>query len=334
MKQEYFREAPPVIQEFLGYMNNIKGRSGLSVDEYYRDLRTFFRFIIKERDATLENIPIEEIDISPVCTSFIETITFADILLFLNYCQNERKNSSVTRARKVSSLKNFFQYMTVKTHKLSYDPTAELDMPSKPKRIPKYLTLEEGLALLQAVDGEFKDRDYCILIFFLNCGMRVSELCGINLNDINSDHMLKIRGKGNKERILYLNEACMQALNKYLLVRPIDGIKDKNALFISRKHCRITPRGVQYMLEGYLRKIGIDGQGFSPHKLRHTAATLMYQEGGVDVRTLQAILGHSNLGTTQIYTHVADKQVIEGLKANPFGKRDKGTVSNTTEGDT
>ena len=325
MKREYFKEAPPVMQEFLGYMNNIKGRSDLSVDEYFVDLRIFFRFMLKEKNPLFSDTEIDTIDISTVDIPFIQTITFSDILLFLNYCKNDRENSVVTRARKTSTLKTFFHYLTVKTHKLSYNPTEELDAPKKPNKVPKYLTLEEGLRLLQAVDGEYKERDYCILIFFLNCGMRISELCGINLNDINSDHMLKIRGKGNKERTLYLNNACVEALEKYMMVRPVDGIRDKNALFISRKNCRITPRGVQHMLDGYLKKIGMSGQGVSPHKLRHTAATLMYQNGGVDVRTLQAILGHSNLGTTQIYTHVADKQVIEGLKANPFGNKIEGT---------
>ncbi len=320
MNQDYFREAPPVIQEFLAYMGNVRGRSGLSVDEYYRDLRTFFRFILKERGMVPEDAESEDIDISSVNIDFIKTITFTDILLFLNYCQDDRNNSAVTRARKTSSLKNFFRYLTVKVNKLAYNPTEALDSPKKPKKMPKYLTLEESLKLLEAIDGEYKERDYCMMIFFLNCGMRISELCGINLSDINSEHMLKIRGKGNKERVLYLNNACVSALNDYLEVRPVDGVKDKDALFISRKKCRITPKGVQYVLSRNLQKIGLDGQGYSPHKLRHTAATLMYQKGGVDIRTLQAILGHSNLGTTQIYTHVADEQVIEGLKANPLAE--------------
>lgn len=320
LNQDYFREAPPIIQEFLAYMGNVRGRSELSLDEYYLDLRIFFRFIMKERGMVPENTKFDDINISVVDIDFIKTITFTDILLFLNYCQNDRTNSAVTRARKTSSLKNFFHYLTVKVNKLTYNPTEALDSPKKPKKMPKYLTLEESLQLLEAIDGEYKERDYCMMIFFLNCGMRISELCGINLSDINSEYMLKIRGKGNKERILYLNNACVSALNDYLAVRPIDGIKDKNALFISRKKCRITPKGVQYILSRHLKKIGLDGQGFSPHKLRHTAATLMYQKGGVDIRSLQAILGHSNLGTTQIYTHIADEQIIEGLKANPLAK--------------
>ncbi len=319
MKQEYLKEAPPIIQEFLAYMENVRGRSGLTVDEYYRDLRTFFRFILKEKgEAVPDSIKPNEIDISCVDIEFIKKITFTDILLFLNYCRIDRKNSAATISRKTSSLKSYFRYLTLKVNKISNNPTEALDPPKKPKTVPKYLTLEESLRFLESIDGKYKERDYCMMIFFLNCGMRISELCGINLSDINNENMLKLRGKGNKERVLYLNNSCVSALNDYLKVRPTENVKDKNALFISGRNCRITPKGVQYVLDKRLQKIGLDGQGYSPHKLRHTAATLMYQKGNVDIRTLQAILGHSTLSTTQIYTHIADDQVIEGLKANPL----------------
>ena len=321
MNYGYFREAPPVIQEFMAYMDNVKGRSGLSVDEYYRDLRTFFRFILQERGKVGKDVDFQEIDISCVDLDFVRTITFADILLFMNYCQTQRDNNADTRARKTSTLKGFFGYLTDKVHKLEENPVKALDSPKKPKKLPKYLTLEESLKLLSAVDGTHKERDYCILTFFLNCGMRVSELVGINLSDINSENMLKIRGKGNKERLLYLNGACVDAMEKYMQVRDTEGVKDKDALFISQKKCRMTQRAVQELVEKYLEKIGLDGKGYSPHKLRHTAATLMYQKGGVDIRTLQVILGHTNLGTTQIYTHVAEEQVISGLNANPLAKK-------------
>ena len=318
MSYNIFKEAPPVIRDFLNYIGNIKGRSDLTVDEYYRDLRTFFRFIIKDRGLIKDDVDIDDIDISCVDLEMVKSVTFSEILLFLNYCKDERGNNASTRSRKTTSLKDFFHYMTVKTHMLSYNPTEELEAPKKGKKIPKYLTLEDSLRLLQAVDGEFKERDYCILVFFLNCGLRLSELVGINLSDINSEYMLTVRGKGNKERTLYLNDACINALKEYLKVRPVNGIADKNALFISRKNCRITNKGVYHMVNHYLEKIGLGNQGYSPHKLRHTAATLMYQKGGVDLRTLQAILGHSNLGTTQIYTHIADEQIAKGLNANPL----------------
>ena len=318
MSYTIFKEAPPVILEFLNYIGNVKGRSDLTVDEYYRDLRTFFRFLIKDRGLVKDDIPVDDIDISSVDLAMIESVTFSEIILFLNYCKDERNNTAATRARKTSSLKDFFNYLTIKVHKLSHNPTEELEAPKKGKRLPKYLTLEESLNLLKAVDGEFKERDYCILIFFLNCGLRLSELVGINLSDINSEYTLKIRGKGNKERMLTLNPACVNALKEYLKVRPTNAITDKNALFISRKRCRMTNKGVSHMVNHYLEKIGLGNQGYSPHKLRHTAATLMYQKGGVDIRTLQAILGHSNLGTTQIYTHIADEQIEKGLNANPL----------------
>ena len=315
-----FKEAPPVILDFLNYMSNVLGRSDLTVDGYYRDLRTFFRFIIKDRGLLENDIPVDDIDISGVDLEMAGSVSFSEIILFLNYCKDERENAAATRARKTSSLKDFYKYLTVKTHKLSHDPTEELEAPRKGKKLPKYLTLEESLKLLEAVEGEFKARDYCILVLFLNCGLRLSEMVGINLSDINSENMLRIRGKGNKERALNLNPACVSALKEYLKVRPVNGIRDKNALFISRKNCRMTSKGVYHMVNHYMAKIGLENQGYSPHKLRHTAATLMYQKGGVDVRTLQAILGHSNLGTTQIYTHIADEQIEKGLNANPLAK--------------
>ena len=318
MKAFVLKEAPPIIREFLEYTANVKGRGDLTVEEYYRDLRTFFRFLIKDRGLVKGDAEIDSIDISMVDQEMVESVTFSEIVLFLNYCKEDRSNAAATRARKTSSLKDFYHYLTVTTKRIRSNPTEALQAPKKPKKLPKYLTLEDSLRLLQAVEGEYKERDYCILVFFLNCGMRLSELVGINLSDINSEYVLKVKGKGNKERILYLNKACVDALNEYLKVRPVDGIRDKNALFISRKRCRMTGKGVYHMVNHYLEKIGLGNQGYSPHKLRHTAATLMYQKGGVDIRTLQAILGHENLGTTQIYTHIANEQVEKGLNANPL----------------
>ena len=318
MEYDILKQAPSVIQEFLIYIGNVKGRSDLTVEEYFRDLRTFFRFLIKDRGLINKDIDIDEIDISSVDIEMIGSVTFTEIIMFLNYCKDERENNAATRARKTSCLRDFFGYYAVKVHKIDHNPTDALEAPKIAKKLPRYLTLEESLKLLESVDGEFKERDYCILVFFLNCGMRISELVGINLSDINSEYLLRIRGKGNKERTLYLNDACVNALKDYLRVRPVEGIKDKNALFISRKRGRISRKGVYHMVNHYLEKIGLGDQGYSPHKLRHTAATLMYQKGGVDIRTLQAILGHSNLGTTQIYTHIADDQIKNALNSNPL----------------
>lgn len=321
MKAEFLQEAPPIIRDFLTYMDNVQNKSSLTVDEYYRDLRTFFRYIIKQRGLVSKETEIDDIDISKVDLEMVKSITFTDIIMFLNYCKIERKNEAATMARKTTTLKRYFNYLTVKVGKLYQDPTEALEAPKKGKKMPKYLTLEDSLRLLQAVEGNYKERDYCILVFFLNCGMRLSELIGINIGDINSEHMLKIKGKGDKERIIYLNDACMRALDSYLQVRSIDEVKDKNALFISRNKNRISRKAVQQIVYNNLEKIGLGGQGYSVHKLRHTAATLMYQKGGVDIRTLQAVLGHENLGTTQIYTHIADEQVVAAMKANPLSNK-------------
>ena len=191
-------------------------------------------------------------------------------------------------------------------------------MPKKKSSLPKFLTLEQSIELLKNVDGPYKERDYCILTFFLNCGMRLSELVGININDIRSNNTLKVTGKGNKERIVYLNKACINALEKYLKVRPNSGLIDRNALFISKRKKRISPKTVQFIVYKYLSNIGLDGQGYSVHKLRHTAATLMYQYGNVDIRILKDILGHANLGTTEIYTHLSSKQIENAVSSNPL----------------
>ena len=198
------------------------------------------------------------------------------------------------------------------------NPMDVIVSPKRKKALPKYLTLQQSRELLDAVDGKYKIRDECILTLFLNCGLRLSELVGININDINDQRILKVCGKGNKEREIYLNDACMDAINEYKKVRPIEGVKDKKALFISRNHNRISNKTVQALVYKYLNAIGMEG--YSVHKLRHTAATLMYQEGGVDIRVLQDILGHENLGTTQIYTHISQKQSIEAMKSIPSEK--------------
>ena len=321
MRTEYAKEAPPVLLEFLNYAETIQGRSSLTVDEYYVDLKIFFRFLIKDRGLLKEEVPDEEIDLSIVDINMVESVSFSEIVLFMNYCQQDRHNNNRTRARKTSALRQFFNYYAVKTQKISHNPTDALSTPKLPKQLPKYLTLAESLQLLDTIDGRQKERDYCIVVFFLNCGLRVSELCGINLSDINSEHILTVRGKGNKERELYLNDACMDALERYMAVRDEAEAKDKNPLFISQKKGRMTPKGVQYVIDRCMKRAGMGSRGISPHKLRHTAATLMYQKGGADIRTLQTILGHESLATTQIYTHVADGQMADAMKANPLGKK-------------
>ncbi len=320
MRSALLLEAPRILVDFLGYMQTVKGKSPKTVDEYYVDLRTFFRYIKYTKKLVPENILFEEISINDIDIDILKSITLTDLYEYLNYLLVERKNNAATRSRKISSLKSFFNYLTNKVGLLAINPTIELDMPKKKSALPKFLTLEQSINLLNCVNGPYKERDYCILTLFLNCGMRLSELVGINLSDIKSDKTLRLTGKGNKERIVYLNDACLSALEQYLNVRPRINLKDKNALFISKFNKRISPKTVQYIVKKYLARIELDQQGYSVHKLRHTAATLMYQHGEVDIRILKDILGHSNLGTTEIYTHISNKQIERAVSANPLAK--------------
>lgn len=322
MKYDIIMNSPPLLRDFLTYSETVKGKSTASIDEYYFDLTTFFKYLKQTRKRVDAHTPFSDIDISDIDIDILKTVTLSDLHSFLVFCKLERGNNSTTRARKCSTLRIFFKYLTAHKGLLTDNPAELLDTPSIRKSLPKHLTLEESIDLLKSVDGPNKERDYCILTLFLNCGMRLSELCNINLTDIRSDNSLRLLGKGNKERIVYLNEACCNAINSYLAVRPKDDIPPSyaNALFISRNKRRISNKTVQHLVKTYLDKAGLSGMGLSTHKLRHTAATLMYQQGGVDIRILKEILGHANLGTTQIYTHVADKQIEDAIKSNPLAK--------------
>ncbi len=320
MKHDILLSAPPVIRDFLTYSETIKGKSSRSVDEYYLDLQTFFRYILLIRGKVGKDTEFDKISISDVDAELISSITISDLYSFIVFCKDNRGNSAATRARKTSTLRIFFKYLTNQIHLIDVNPAEMLDSPKVKQALPKHLTLEDSLNLLNSVDGAYKERDYCILVLFLNCGMRLSELCGINLGDIHSDGTLRLLGKGNKERIVYLNDACKSAVQTYMAVRPNDSIhpNDKNALFISRNNRRISNKTVQVIVKKYLEKAGLGGQGLSTHKLRHTAATLMYQHGNVDIRVLKDILGHANLGTTQIYTHISDNQIKNAIDSNPL----------------
>lgn len=322
MKHEILLSAPPVLRDFLTYNETIKGKSSRSVDEYYLDLQTFFRYLLLIRGKVDKNTPFENISIESIDVAILSTVTISDLYAFIVFCKDERGNNAATRARKTSTLRIFFKYLSSQTHLLETNPAELLDSPKVKQALPKYLTLENSLELLNSVDGPNKERDYCILTLFLNCGMRLSELCGLNISDIRSDGTMRLLGKGNKERVVYLNDACKSAIEEYMKVRPNNDIvfSDRNALFISRNKKRISNKTVQHIVKTYLEKAGLGGQGFSTHKLRHTAATLMYQHGDVDIRVLKDILGHANLGTTQIYTHVSDNQIKNAIDSNPLSK--------------
>jgi len=303
------------INGFINYMETIQGKSKNTTKEYYYDLRTFFRWLKKERGITndddFSNITIDDVNIE-----LIKSITLNDLYNFVYYIGHNRSNSNSAKARKISTLRSFFKFLHTKLHVIDSNPTVELETPKLASRQPVHLSLKEAKKLLNAVDGEFKERDYCILTLFLNCGMRLSELVGIDLKDIKGD-TLKVIGKGDKERTVYLNEACIQAVKDYLTTRP--SVKT-DALFISKRKQRISNKTVQHIVKKYVEKAGLDTEKYSVHKLRHTAATLMYQHGDVDIRALQQILGHSNISTTQIYTHVDNKTLREAVRRNPLAK--------------
>ncbi len=312
---------PPIMVDFFNYLSAVKNQSKLTISEYASDLRTFFRFLKVSRGLVPPSVSFEEIDILDIDADFIKSITLSDAYAFLSYCKDERDNNAKTRARKVSSIRNFFKYCSVQTKIIDENPMQELDTPKLPKSLPKYLTLEQSQELLkQSATGKFKERDYCIVTLFLNCGLRLSELVSLNYTDIRDDGTMRVVGKGDKERTIYLNDACISAIENYMKVRPVDGVKDKNALFLSNRLQRISPKTVQHIVYTALEKSGLANQGFSVHKLRHTAATLMYQYGDVDVLILKEILGHENLGTTQIYTHVVDEQLKKAAQSNPLSK--------------
>lgn len=326
---DYRTDAPPVLRDFLTYHEAIQGHSRKTVDEYFLDLRNFFRFIKVEKNRASRTAALDDISIDDVDLALVRSVTLTDVYAYMSYLSRDRAQrpnsdrtgyglNAASRARKVASIRSFYKYLTNKAKLLPENPMQDLDAPRTKKSLPRYLDLESSLGLLDAVDGAFKERDYCILTLFLNCGLRISELIGLNLTDLRDDQM-RVLGKGNKERILYLNDACRGALNDYITVRGTIGVIDKNALFISQRRKRISKAAVEKLVKKYLTTAGLDSAQYSPHKLRHTAATLMLQNG-VDVRTLQEVLGHEHLNTTQIYTHVDNENLRIAAKANPLGR--------------
>ena len=315
--REDYIDFPPILVEFLNYMDAIKNKSKNTISEYATDIRTFFRFLKVSKGLVPPSVPFKEIDIKDIDHAFIQSISLYDAYSFLSYCKDKRGNSARTRARKVSTIRAFFKFCTVQKRILNENPMQELDTPKLKQTLPKYLTLEESMHLLQsAADGPNKERDFAIITLFLNCGMRLSELVSLDYTDIRDDNTVKITGKGDKERTIYLNDTCISAINAYMKVRPVDGVKDKKALFLSSRLQRISPKTVQHIVYTALDKAGL--HGYSVHKLRHTAATLMYQYGDTDVLVLKEILGHENVGTTQIYTHVVNEQLKKATDANPL----------------
>ncbi len=315
-------ENPSYLNDFLDYMITIQNKSPNTVKEYNYDLATFLKYI-KIHFRLTDEKDLQKVKYSDLSIETIKKIKLEDLHSFLGYLTKNYNSKATTRSRKVSSLRVFFNYLTQK-NLIEINPTQNLETPKIGKRLPKYLSLDDSRKLLDVAsneDNRNNERDYAITTLFLNCGMRLAELCGINLTDINFDEcQMNVIGKGNKERTIYLNKACVHAINEYLSVRPNDNLTadGKNALFLSERRQRISRRTVQDIIYKELKQAGLDTSKYSVHKLRHTAATLMYQYGNVDIRALQELLGHESISTTEIYTHVSNNQVRNAVESNPL----------------
>ena len=327
-----YSDCPAIVRDFLSYHENIKAQSPRTISEYHLDLRMFLRFMTLMREGRSLNVPFEDVDIRSIDLDFIAQITTSDIYEFLSWLANdrtadpdtplhERGISASSRARKLSALKSFYKYLTVRTKVLEENPVADLEYPKLRRSLPRYLTLDQSAALLNAVSGVNEKRDYAILMLFLNCGIRRSELVGLNISDVYEDR-IRVMGKGNKERFVYFGTPCRRAIDEYLVERNKKVLTDNRALFGSRNGERISVTAVHRLVKKALTQAGLDADQFSAHKLRHTAATLMLS-GGVDVKTVQEVLGHENLNTTQIYTHIESTELKIAAEASPIARLEK-----------
>ena len=318
-RHDPYLDVPDVVIRYLKYLETILNRSPRTVNAYYIDLRGFFRFLLGYRSHP--DTPWQELDVKDLDLDFVKAITQEEIYEYLYYLTNECNNKPAARARKLAAVKGLFRYLVRKENLLTYDPAENISTPSLKRALPKYLSLEESLELLNNIQSDFFERDYCIITLFLNCGMRLTELVTINLSDFKED-TIRIVGKGNKERLVYLNNACKEALRRYCDARAkLPHLTDKAALFVSaRTGKRLSNRRVEQIVERCLKTAGLSGRGYSPHKLRHTAATLMYRHGNVDMLALKEILGHEHVSTTEIYTHINTQQLKDAVSSSPLSR--------------
>ena len=335
-KHKPFEDAAPDIVEYVRYLEVIAGKSPNTAFSYYCDLRGFSRFMKRRRGLVPEDAELKDIDPKGLDTAFWGSVTKEDVYEYLYFLNRECGNKKSSTARRLASLHGFYDYLVNQVNKLTEDPTAAIKPPKQDKVLPKYLTAEQSMELLESTQtqSDFPERDYCMVVLFLNCGMRLSELVGMDLGDIDLEQrQIRLFGKGHKERMVYLNDACVDALQRYLSKRnTLEGLQPKEkAVFVTRRRKeRISNRRVEQLVTGAMKAAGL--KGFSTHKLRHTAATLMYQTGNVDILTLKQLLGHSSVGTTQIYTHLQEFQVRAAIEENPLGKVErKKTSLDTTE---
>lgn len=327
---DYRTDAPPILRDFLVYHETIQNHSRKTVDEYFLDLRNFFRYLKLQKQLVPAETPVDSIEIDDVDLALVSSVTLTDVYAYMSYLSRDRAahpNSASTafglspaaRARKIAAIRSFYKYLTSKAKLITENPMQDLDSPRLKKTLPRYLDLDESVELLSSVEGKNATRDYCILTLFLNCGLRISELVNLNVTDVRGNQ-LRVLGKGNKERMLFLNDACQEAIQEWMIDRDALALIDKNALFVTlQNRKRITTAAVHKLVKKHIAAAGLDSTQYSAHKLRHTAATLMLQNG-VDVRTLQEVLGHDHLNTTQIYTHIDNEDLRTAARANPLSK--------------
>lgn len=311
-----YNELPVFARDYLSYMETVRNCSQNTIREYFYDLRLFLRFVKRHKTGLKD--PIDDIVLENESISLLNQVTLSDLYAYMTFLSRERNMSSRSRARKAASVKSFYKYLFSKAKVISVNPAMELESPKLAKELPRYLSLEESKKLLSSIDGRYHERDFAMVVILLNCGLRISELVGINTNHIRDNETLVVRGKGNKDRTIYLNDACTFAIDRYLNVRPKTSSEDPNALFVSMQGKRISRKTIHVLLKRYFLKAGLDSEKYSAHKLRHTAATLMYRHGHVDIRALQSILGHKSIATTEIYTHVDNEKIREAINSNPL----------------
>lgn len=321
MKQAYRNDCPYYLRDFLTYVRSIRNHTERTEEGYYLDLRIFLRYLLMINGDVSADTPFEEIKIKDCPLEYLERFTLMGAYQYMQFLIEERHNNNTTRSRRTSSLRQFYAYLKSKAGLIKNNPIELLEHPKSVQKLPKYMELEQSEQLLSNIDSKNQKRDFCIITLFLNCGLRLSELVGLNISDYSeTSRTLRVFGKGQKERIIYINDACISAINEYLKVRP-KSPNEPNAMFISGNSYgqkRLTNRRVQRIVEDQLNRAGLGNLGLSTHKLRHTAATLMYEYGGVDPLVLKEVLGHKSVATTQIYTHLSDADRQKAAESTPL----------------
>lgn len=316
-----YPDCPPLLDRYIKHSIAISNKAKRTVNSYVVDILLFLRFYARLSGKVAENTNLKDIKVKTMTDAEICAVTADDIFSFLYFLADDRKNSPGTRKHKLSSLHSFYNYILLVEKAIDKNPVNYVERPSTKglaTRPPKFLELDQSKALLKTIDGQFQERDYCMILLFLTCGMRLSELTRINLKDF-SDKTLKIVGKGNKPRTVPLNQMCLEAIADYRAIRDgLPNLVDKDAMFVSKRTGkRIGNRQVEKIVTKYIAESGLQATGCTTHSLRHSAAT-MYYRAGVDLQQIARILGHSSTKVTEIYTHIDESSLAEIIDNSPL----------------